>query len=240
MDFESLAPYRHAMIDCYNGDTLAKLIIYRDDGYREDHCISTYFQEGETLSSLNKAAIDLCRGNVLDVGGGAGRHSLALQKKGYRVCSIDICPEAVAIMKKRGVADARCVDVFDFDETSFDTVLLMMHGIGVVKDLNGLQRFLVHARGLIHPEGQILMDSVDMRKTTNQVHLAYQEYNRRNGRYFGETQLIFEYRGKKGLPFKWLQVDHETLAEYARSAGWSCSIPYSFASGDYLACLQLN
>lgn len=240
MDLKSIEPYRRALVDYINGDTMAKLIIYRDDGYSDDHCLQLYFQNIDRFSPLDKTAVDLCRGYILDVGAGAGRHSLALKAKGCRVCSIDLCPEAVRIMRKRGVADARCIDIFDFHETGFDTILLMMHGIGVVRTLSGLNRFLILARSLIKSDGQILMDSVDLRKTANLMHLAYQEFNRRIGRYVGETQLVFEYKGEKGPPFQWLQVDPDTLAEYALKTGWNCDIPYHESGGDYLARLTLQ
>jgi len=239
MNIDSITPYRMALLDYFSGDRSARLIIHRDDGYRDDHCMHVYFQNVEQFSPTDKAAVDLSRGRILDIGAGAGRHSLALQALGYQVCAVDICTEAVHIMRKRGVRDVRCVDVFDMKHVSFDTLLIMMHGVGILKNLSGLDRFLRHARALVASEGQILMDSVDMRQTRNPVHLAYQEFNRRCGRYFGETRLVFEYQGIKGSSFEWLQVDPETLREYARNSGWNCSISGGSPRGDYLARLQL-
>ena len=84
----------------------------------------------------------LCKGYVLDIGAGTGCHSLALQDRGTRVLAIDVSPQALEILSKRGVEECQHADVFEFQGGPFDTLLLMMHGIGMVEDLAGLDRFL--------------------------------------------------------------------------------------------------
>ena len=185
MNLASIAPYCQALYDFYNGDTAAKIIIHREDGLKEDHPISNYFLQPSNLSELDRTAIGLCRGSVLDVGAGAGRHSLALQTLGFKVCAIDISPEAVDIMIKRGVKDARCADIFNFNEKPFDTLLMLMHGVGIAENLSGLDRLLKHARRLVKPEGRIFMDSFDLLKTNNPINQAYQDFICRTGRYRG-------------------------------------------------------
>ena len=113
----------------------------------------------------------------------------------------------------------------------------MMHGIGMVQDLTGLDRFLEHAHSLLKPSGQILLDSLDVRGTDDPVHLAYQESNRRAGRYVGEIRMCFAYKGKGGPLFGWLHVDPETLTAHAERIGWACQVVCQEDNGDFLARL---
>ena len=115
--------------------------------------------------------------------------------------------------------------------------LLMGHGIGMVETINGLDRFLVHVRGLVPAEGQILLDSQDVRLADDASHLAYHEANRRAGRYFGEIRLQLGFRGKKGSHCGWLHVDAETLHERAAATAWRAEVILHEETGHYLARL---
>ncbi|MFC1715752.1 class I SAM-dependent methyltransferase [Candidatus Poribacteria bacterium] len=199
--------------------------------------ISTFFREPADFSSMERTAIDLCQGYVLDVGAGAGADGLALQEEGLPVCAIDISPEACEIMKTRGVKEVYCTDIYDFRGGPFDTMLMLCHGLGLLEDLSGLDRFLEYAHGLLKPGGQIVCDSLDVRYTSNPLHLAYHQANRDAGRYFGEMRMQMEYKGKKWPLWKWLHVDPETLSDHAQKKGWSCKILLQEDSGDYLARL---
>jgi len=234
---EAMEPYGRSLLDFFNGDTLAQVVIRRDDGHADDLPASAFFREPSDFSPIEQAAMALCRGYVLDIGAGTGCHSLALQERGTRVLAIDVSPQALEILSKRGVEKCQHVDVFEFHGGPFDTLLLMMHGIGMVEDIAGLDRFLDHVHKLLKADGQILLDSLDVRCTDNPLHLAYQEANRQAGRYFGEIRLRFEYQGRKGPPFGWLHVDPDTLTDRAAKLGWSCQVVCQEDSGDYLAQL---
>lgn len=240
MHTESMELYGQCLHDFFSGDISAKVIVHRDDSYRGDMLARVFFRKPADFSPLEQTAMKLCRGDVLDVGAGAGCHSLALQEQGLRVLAIDVSPHAVAIMAKRGVKEVQCANVFEFQQGQFDTLLMMMHGIGLVEDLSGLDRFLHHAHRLLKPGGQIVCDSLDGRYTTDPVHLAYMESNRRAGHYFGEIRTWFEYKGKMGPIFGWLHVDPETLIAHAESMGWSCQVVFKENGGDYLARITLK
>lgn len=231
-------PHGLAMLDFYNGDTSAKIIIHRDDGHKEELPASKFFRNPSEFSPIEEAAIKLCRGSILDAGAGAGPHSLVLQNNGFSVCAIDISPEAVEVMHKRGVKNVHCADIFNYAGGKFDTILMMMHGIGMVENLSGLNKFLAVVKEKLKPNGQILLDSMDARHTNDPAHLNYHEKNRRAGNYFGEFRLQFEYKGKKGASFTWLHIDPETLKEHALKAGWSTDIIVpKDENGNYLARL---
>ena len=237
MNAGPMDPYGQALLDYFRGDPSATIVVHRDDGHIDHLPASVFFREPDTFSPIERAALDLCRGHVLDVGAGTGCDSLALQERGMQVLAIDLSPQALQILGERGVEQRQQADIFAFDGGRFDTLLLMMHGIGMVGDLEGLDRFLTHAHTLLKPGGQLLFDSLDVRCTDNPVHLAYQEANRRAGRYVGEIRLRFEYGGEMGPPFGWLHVDPGTLAGRAGRLGWSCRVVRQEESGDYMAQL---
>ena len=232
-----MEPYGLALLDFFNGDDSAKIVIYRDDGLKEDFLISFFFREPPDFPPLEQTAVNLCRGYVLDIGAGVGPHSLTLQDRGLTIYAIDISPEACEIMRKRGVNDVRCTDIFDFEERPFDTLLMLNHGIGLVETLSGLNCFLKDVHRLVKPEGQILLESLDVRCISNPIHLAYQEANRQAGRYFGEIRLQFEYKGQKRPLWGWLHIDPDTLTDHALKTCWSCQVISQEEGGDYLARL---
>src|SRR5574341_2064878 len=108
-------PHGRALLDFFNGDTSAEIVVHADDGETEVVPISVFFRGPAEFSALEEAALDLCRGRVLDAGAGAGCHALALQERDLPVCAIDIAPEAVEVMRRRGVKDAHCADIFHFE-----------------------------------------------------------------------------------------------------------------------------
>jgi ubiquinone/menaquinone biosynthesis C-methylase UbiE len=231
-----MKPFGLALVDYYRGDSTATLIVYRDDGYRSGHPIGAFYRESTDMN-IDRVALDNCRGRVLDVGAGTGLHSLHLQNQGLPICAIDISPEACEIMRKRGVNEVGCSDISDFQDEPFDTILILGRSIGMVENIAGLDHFLTDIHRLVKPNGQILLNSLNVTCTSNPVHLAYHEANRRAGRYVGEIRLQFEYKGIKGPIHGWLQADSETLSTHASKAGWSCEILLREDDGNYLARL---
>ncbi len=230
-------PHGKALLDFYNGDTSAEAVVHEDDGETEVVPIRVFFRGPSEFSALEEAALDLCRGWVLDAGAGAGCHSLVLQEQGLSVCAIDLAPEAVEVMRRRGVKDARCADIFRFRGGPFDTILLMMNGVGVVGDLAGLDRFLGDVHRLLAPEGQILLDSYDPTWTDDSEDASPSEAGGPDGGYIGEMRFRLEYKGKKGPTLSWLFLDAKLLAERAMKAGWSCEVIWREEEGHYLARL---
>ena len=81
-------------------------IVERDDNFidgdRKGYGGSVYVAEYKNWSRIEKKAIAYARGRVLDIGCGAGKHALYLQKKGLDVTGIDLSPLAVKICRLRG------------------------------------------------------------------------------------------------------------------------------------------
>jgi len=238
MNENSMEPYGLALLDYFNGDHSATQIFHRDDGRDFEVPISLFFRDSAGFSRIEQTAIELCSGRVLDIGAGTGRHSLVLQEMGLDVIALDVSPQAIDIMKKRGVRGVHHGDIFEFNHGKYDTLLLLLHGIGMVGDLDGLRRFLHHAHTLLAPKGILVFDSLDVRCTDDPIHLSYHEGNRRRNKYIGEIRFQIEYKGKRGPLFSWLQVDPDTLKEVSVVEGWTAEIVCQEHSGDYLARLS--
>ena len=236
MNPEAMRPFGQALLDYKQGNLSATLVIYQDDGYRSEIPIDVFYRES-TGMNIDRIALENCYGRVLDVGAGTGLHSLYLQNQGLSVCAIDISPEACEVMRAQGMNKVHCTDISDFQNESFDTILLLGRSIGMVENMAGLDYFLTDIHRLVKSDGQVLLDSADVTCTSNPVHLAYQETNRQAGRYIGEVRMHFEYKGLKGPVCGWLHVDPETLADHASEAGWSCEILLREDDDNYLAKL---
>jgi SAM-dependent methyltransferase len=234
----AMDPFGRALTAFFAGDATATLIMRREDGLEAPLPAALFFRGADALSELERLALDRCRGRVLDIGAGAGEHSLVLQARGVPVTALDVSPAAVEIMRRRGVQDPVCADIFHWSAGDFDTLLLLGHGIGMVGDLAGLDRFLLHARGLLAAGGQILLDSTDVTRTADARHLAYHAEIGRQGRYPGEVRVQFEYGGTPGPFCGWLHVSAATLAQAAGRAGLACEVLLQHDDGEYLARLS--
>jgi SAM-dependent methyltransferase len=229
--------YGQALWDYYYGKTDAVLMICRDDGVETPMPLEIFFRSSVALP-IDRLALDQCRGRILDIGAGTGLHSLHLQSRGFSVRAVDISAAACEIMWQRGVKEVRCVDITQGETPAvFDTLLLLGRSIGIVGTLQGLERFLGAMHQCLRPEGQILLNSLDVRCTTEAVHVEYQRRNEREGRYRGEIRMRFAYAGQQGPLFPYLHVDPETLTIYAAKHGWQCAILQTEPEGDFLAQL---
>ncbi|MGD2136569.1 MAG: methyltransferase domain-containing protein [Gemmatimonadales bacterium] len=230
-------PHGLALLAYHEGDTDATLTLVRDDGVEHAIPASHFFRGPDDFSAIERAALERCRGRVLDVGAGTGLHALALADRGLEVTAIDVSEHAVDVMRRRGVQDVRRADAFAFHEGRYDTLLMLGHGIGMVGTLDGLGRFLGHVPSLMADGAQLLCDSLDVLRTDDAANLAYHEANRRAGRYVGEVRLRFAFGETRGPRLGWLHVDAATLGRYAEAAGLGCEIVLERESGEYLARL---
>lgn len=214
-------PHGAALLDCFRGDISAMLICHQD-GKRDD--VPAAFWLRETMDPLESRALGMSCGRVLDVGAGAGIHALELQRRGADVTAIDIAPECVAIMRERRVKSAVVADLYAFEGGPFDTIVCLCNGLDKVGRLDNLPKFLLRMRELLARGGQLLADSFDLRVGADAARLAELAEKDASGRYFGEMDLQFEYKGRSGARFSVLHIDCDTLARIARDNGWRCKL----------------
>jgi len=214
----------------------AGFTITRDDGFAQTVPVKIFFDTAQ-FPGLEIRALDLCCGQVLDVGAAAGRHSLELQRRGLTVWSLDILPEALAIMSERGVSRPLVGNILSWAGGAFDTILMLMNGIGMVGTPEHLDDFLRHAHRLVSPGGQILCDSIDVSTTLAPAHVAYRNKNVEQRRDAGQQRFTIKYEDICGEPFDWLHIDFALLSKHSRIAGWNCHLIHQEPDGHFLARL---
>lgn len=229
-------PMGAAIADYYRNGVAGRLRVFSPDFEEDEIPLATLFRSRSEMPHLEQTALNLCQGRVLDVGAGAGCHSLALQDEGLEVTAVDIDPLSVAIMLERGVFDARVEDFWLFQD-KFDTILMLMNGIGIVGTLVELPHFFEHIREILRPGGQVLLDSSDIRYVFEDEDGTFEPP--RPDCYYGELTYQMQYKRVKGTPFPWLYIDFETLAEQAAAHGFCAELLEQGEHYDYLARLTL-
>lgn len=224
--------FGNALMDHYQKGETDMLWLHNSYDEPEEMPIDIFFRTSEEMPDLEHKALTLCHGQVLDVGAGVGGHALLLQSHGIDVKAIDICANAVKIMKQRGVKNAAEQNIFLTTE-KYDTLLFLMNGIGLTGTLAGFSAFLEKAKTLIKPYGQLIFDSSD-------IAYLYEQLPKPINKYYGEVSYQYEYQGQKGNWFDWLYLDQETLVRTANQSGWQCDIVFDDGEDQYLAKLTLE
>ncbi len=218
----------------YHHDTTA--IKVHSPDFEDDFIEVPYlFREFSEMPPLEKKALDLSSGRILDVGCGVGSHALYLQEsKNQKVIGIDTSPGVVAIAKARGLQNALQQDFFTFETEKFDTILMLMNGSGIIGKLSNLDQFFKRAVKLLKPEGKIFMDSSDLSYLFDADEDGGIWVNPEEG-YYGELQFQISYKGVKSEVFNWLYIDFNSLKLAANKNGFSCRLVSKGKHYDYLA-----
>jgi SAM-dependent methyltransferase len=193
--------------------------------------VEVLFRNQNEMPDLELMALESCKGKVLDVGAGAGAHSKELIDRGLDVDSIEISDGAVQYMKSIGL-NARKINFFDLKNDKYDTILMMMNGIGLCGDIEGLERFLEHLKKLIQPGGQVIFDSSD-------IAYLYKADDFISSKYYGEISYQYEYHKVKGAWFKWLYVDFKSLEQIAQKFEWQCELIFEDDMDQFLVRMVL-
>lgn len=220
-----------ALTDLYETGEADTLWLYNSYGEPEEMPLEFFFRDDEDMPVLELQALHMCEGKVLDIGAGVGSHALLLQAFNIDVTAIDISASGVKIMKDRGVKKALLQDVFTYRE-KFDTILMLMNGIGLTGTLSGFKDFLIKIKELLLPGGQVIFDSSD-------IAYLYEDMPKPLNQYYGEVSYQYEYKGEKGNWFNWVYVDEETIKAIAVETGWDCEMIFDDGEDQYLVKLTL-
>ncbi|MEM7109749.1 MAG: class I SAM-dependent methyltransferase [Bacteroidota bacterium] len=209
------------------GNEDAHLTLHNSYGDPEEMPVAVFFREEEDLTDLEKLALASCKGKTLDVGAGTGAISLIAQNY-LDITALEVSADACEVAALLGVQQIVQGDIWSYNDMRYDTLLLLMNGIGIVEKFNRLLPFLSHLRRLLKDGGQILLDSSD---------LTYLHPDFSSNPKLGEVSYQYEYDGLKGNWFNWLYVDPNTLRETASKVGFTTDILLVNEEDQFLARL---
>lgn len=238
--------FGQAIFDFQTQNSPEDLVTETNISEADDMSVAYLFRSYNEMPKLEKKALQLAKGKILDVGCGAGSHSLYLQEKGFDVTAIDISPNAIKACQLRGVKNARVQNLLEVGndpsesepaKQKFDTILLLMNGTGIFGTLAETSKYLLKLKSLLNPNGQILIDSSD---------IIYMFDEDEDGSflvpadgYYGELTFTVSYKGQTEDAFPWLYLDYNTLQNAAHANGLECELALEGKHFDYLAQLTL-
>jgi 2-polyprenyl-3-methyl-5-hydroxy-6-metoxy-1,4-benzoquinol methylase len=225
-----------AILDFQTNNSPENIVTETNISEADEMEVSYLFRDYKSMPKLEQKALQLCKGKILDVGCGAGSHSLYLQQKGLDVTAIDISENAIKACQLRGLKNVKVQDVLAVENDKFDTILLLMNGTGIFKTLKDTSKYLQKLKSLLNPNGQILIDSSD---------IIYMYDEQEDGsflvpatNYYGELIFTIHYKNQTDEPFPWLYMDYNTLQNAAHANGLNCELIQEGKHFDYLAKLS--
>jgi SAM-dependent methyltransferase len=228
-----------AILDYQTNNKPENLITETSISEEDEMSIAYLFRDYSEMPKIEQKALQLAKGRVLDVGCGAGSHSLTLQNdRNLDVTSIDISENAIQACKLRGLKNAKVQDLITLENEKFDTILLLMNGTGIFGTLKKTPFFLKKLKSLLNPNGQILIDSSDIIYMFDEDEDGGKWIPSEN-EYYGETIFNITYKGEKEEPLDWLFLDYNTLQNAAFANGLQCELLLEGEHFDYLARLSI-
>jgi SAM-dependent methyltransferase len=228
-----------AILDYQTNNSSEDLVTETSISEADEMPVSYLFRTYNEMPKLEQKALQLAKGSVLDVGCGAGSHTLALQnERKLDVTAIDISENAVRACQLRGIENVKVANILDLDvKNKFDTILLLMNGTGIFGTLNETAKYLQKLKSLLKDEGQILIDSSDL------IYMYDQDedgaYCIPADGYYGELTFTVQYKGETEDTFPWLYLDYNTLQNAAIANGLKCELLLEGKHFDYLAKLSI-
>lgn len=227
-----------AILDYQTNNSPEDLITETSISDPDEMSVSYLFRSFAEMPKLEQKALQLCSGKILDIGCGAGSHSLYLQNnKNLDVIAIDISENAIKACQLRGLQNAQVMNILDIENQKFDTIILLMNGTGIFGTLKQTTKHLQKLKSLLNPNGQILIDSSDI------IYMFDEDDDGSylipaNG-YYGELTFSLTYKTQKEEDFPWLYLDYNTLQNAANANGLQSELIMKGDHFDYLARLTL-
>ena len=218
-----------AIKEHYYSKSQSKLYIHDLFGPKVEMPVDIYFRQEEDFPLLERLALQQCEGSILDIGAGAGAHTLFLQERGENVTALEISSHSADVMRSRGIANIKNEDFFSAHLPQYNTLLLLMNGIGICGTVDRIPLFLQKAKSILKSDGKIVFDSSD-------VKYMYEDIPMPN-HYYGEVSYQYAYKRMKTEWFKWLYIDAKTMNKIAEENGWKMEVLFEDENDQYLAIL---
>ena len=227
-----------AILDFQTNNFSENLITETSISDADEMDVSYLFRSFSEMPKMEQKALQLSKGKVLDVGCGAGSHSLHLQNEiKLDVTAIDISENAIQTCKLRGLSNARVQNILDIENQKFDTILLLMNGTGIFGTLKRTSKYLKKLKSLLNDGGQIVIDSSNIIYMYDQDKDGAYEVPALN--YYGELTFTIHYKNQIEEPFPWLYMDYNSLQNACHDNGLKCEMIIEGNHFDYLARLTI-
>jgi hypothetical protein len=229
--------FGNAVKDYLDGEKHARIAVFSDISDKGYIDVNYLFRDSENMPPLEIVALHNSKGKILDIGAGAGSHSLVLQQNGMDITAFEKSPGCCRAMESRGIQKIVNTDIFDYRGNKYDTLLMLMNGIGLCGDIFGYMHFLEHARKLLKKNGNIIFDSSDVVYMLDDPESGIIDV--KNNKYYGIVKYWLTYKNIKSDPFPWLFLDEKTMREIAVQSGYKVTLLAHGNHFDYLAKLTL-
>ncbi len=230
----------HGMLEYYSTGK-AMEIIERDDGhFNVSEGFAAYFSEPDLWPDRYKEALKHVHGRVLDIGCGAGMHTLYLQEQGVSVTAVDNSPKAIEVCRLRGVKDARILPITKISRhiEPFDSIIMLGNNFGLFANPQRAKRLLQRFNNLTFPGGTLIAESYDPYQTEDPDHLAYHKLNIQRGRMAGQVRLRVRFRKHKTDWFDYLFVSQDEMLQILEGTGWQLNRFIESTTPAYIAILD--
>jgi SAM-dependent methyltransferase len=215
-------------------------VLERSDGYISVVLPKTFFSEYEDWALHQRKAMEFVKGRVLDIGCGAGRHSLYLQKKGFDVLGIDVSPLAVKVCRLRGLKKAKVMSIekAKFRPSSFESIVMMGNNFSLFGSFKKARRLLKKLHSITSEDALIIAETRNPYKTDNPSYLEYYEFNSRRGRMSGQLRNRIRFERYIGKWFDWLMVSKEEMLEILNEIGWKVKEFIDSEDSQYIGIIE--
>jgi len=231
------------VFDYYTGNSNSRIpgLLERYDGYITDAgTAAAYFREYKDWSLHERKALRFTRGRILDIGCGAGRHSLYLQEKGFEVTGIDNSPLSIEVCRQRGLKNTAVLPINDIDPSIgiYDTVLMLGHNFGLFGSFNGTRSILKKLDRITSDQARIIATTTDVYRTEDPDQLNYHEYNRNHGRMSGQLKVKVRYKKFATPWFDYLIVSKDEMENILDGTGWKVTKYIDQDDSHYAAIIE--
>ncbi len=214
--------FGHEIYDHFKGKGGYEMV-ERDDGFFDFSLgPKLYFMEHREWAKSEKQAMRYAKGKILDIGCGAGRHSLYLQKQGFEVVGIDNSPLAVKVCKARGLRSTRVLSVTRITPKLgvFDTILMLGNNFSLLGNPRKAKWLLQRLHRITSPNGRIIAQTRNPYTTDLPEHLEYHARNKKRGKLAGEARIRIRYKKYVTPWIDFLMVSEVEMASILEGTGW--------------------
>jgi SAM-dependent methyltransferase len=233
--------FGHMLLDYHEGDRSGREIVERDDGYFDvSSGPDSYFRSYREWPPHEKEAMRYVRGRVLDIGCGAGRHSIYLQNRGFDTTGVDVSPLALRVCRARGLRKTQLLSITQLgpDLGVFDTLLMMCNNFGLFGSPGRARWLLRRFKKLTSENARIIAESNHVYRTTSPFHLEYHRRNRAGGRMAGQLRLRVRHRTYVTPWFDYLLVSQPEMRELIEGTGWHVVRFLESGGAPYIAVME--